>query len=199
MNYRQTDIGQRLGKWLERYAAPTHLRDKPDAIQAEAESLARILCKMAPQDEYVPFLNRVFDGLDSQMKSRFWPTSAEIGSVCANLRRQPKASDDGDNAPTLDPMEIISRRMQRGDPVGEGHLYGIAAVELIAAGKVTEQTMKAYRSGAFMARKATYGEAAALAWETEAKARHADAKDMYRQRNAERGHSGNVPDKRAFA
>lgn len=185
MSLRDIDIAKRLGEWLQRYAVPMHLRDKPQAAQAEAESLARILCKMAPRDDYAPFLNRVFDGLDFQLKHRIWPTSAEIGAVCANLRRAPKA-DVGD-APATDPLEIVARRMARGEPVGEGYLYGRAACDLIATRQVSEETMQAYRSGAFLYRRETYGEAAALEWETEAKARHADAREAHKDRTPHRG------------
>lgn len=189
MSLRDTDIARRLGEWMERYAIPQHLRDKPQAAQAEAESLARILCKMAPRDDYAPFLNRVFDGLDYQLKHRVWPTSAEIGAVCANLRRAPKT--DGAEPAASDPLVIVARRMARGETVGEGYLYGRAACGLIAGRHVDEATMRAYRSGAFLARREAYGEAAALAWEAEAKARHEAAKTAFKDRTP---HHGLSPD-----
>ena len=54
------------------------------------------------------------------------------------------------------------------------------AVELIRRRLVDEPTMTKYRSAAFLSRKATQGEARALEWEADAKARHAAAKEMLR-------------------
>lgn len=196
MSLRQVDIAKKLSAWLDRYAVPVHLRDKPEAASAEADSLARILCKFAPSDEYQPFLNRVFDTLDGQMKHRVWPTGQELGAACVNQRKEHPVSSPGE---MKTPAQIIAGRMARGEAVGEGWLYGISAVELIVERLVDEPTMTAYRSGAFLSRREVYGEASALAWESETKARHAAAKDMYRGRNSERKFRGGIPDKRVNA
>lgn len=196
MNLRQAEIAQHLTRWLDRYSVPQHLRDKPEAAQAEAESLARVLTKFAPQSEYVPFLNRAFDRLDYQMKTRAWPTVSEVGAVCSNLRKEVPQAEPQSDAMDMRPFAIAARRMQRGEAVGEAYLWGICAVEMIAERLVDEPTMRAYRSGAFFARKNLYGQESALAWEAEAKARHEAAKDMFRARNEAREHRGVIiPDK----
>ena len=64
------------------------------------------------------------------------------------------------------------------------------------AALVDQGTMRAYRSGAFFARKSLYGEAAALVWEAEAKARHESARAGFRDTTTEPRHV-QVPDKTA--
>ena len=56
MSIREAEIAKCLSRWLDRYAVPVHLRDKPEACQAEAESFARILCKFAPVMDYLTFV-----------------------------------------------------------------------------------------------------------------------------------------------
>lgn len=86
----------------------------------------------------------------------------------------------------IDPYAIVARRFAAGDPVGEGYLYGLEACEMIKRRLVDEQTMKSYRSGAFLARRERYGQDAALAWEAQAKADHEIAKQMLRDADTER-------------
>lgn len=194
MNLRQAEIAQALTRWLDRYSCPQHLREKPEAAQAEAEKIAGVLSKMAPSTEVQPFLNRVFDALDYQMKTRAWPTVGEVAAVCSNIRKEVTFTSEPTEAKT--PMEIVSAKMERGESVGDGWLWGRDAVDLIRAGKVTREVMEKYRSAAFFARKDTYGEDAALAWEAKAKAAHEAAKEVARGENGPRGFHANIPNKR---
>jgi hypothetical protein len=88
-----------------------------------------------------------------------------------------------DSSEDTRPEAIVGRRMTRGEPVGEGWLWGRLACELIAGRHVTREVMDRYRSGAFLARRAAYGEEAALEWEREAKDNHEIAKAVFRERN----------------
>lgn len=184
MNFRQTEITAALTDWLDRYSCPMNLRDKPKAAQAEAEALAGVLLKYAPQTEYRPFLNQVFGQLDCQMKTRAWPTVGEVVAVCVNLRKEAakggRSLDQGE-VKDMRPCAIAARAMAEGKPIGEGWLYGRQAVEMIAEGLIDRDTMQRYRSAAFLRRKAAYDETSALEWEAEAKQRHEDAKRIHRQ------------------
>lgn len=184
MNLRQADIANKLTAWLDRYSVPQHLREKPEAAQTECECIARVLSKFAPQQDYQPFLNRVFDTLDYQMKTRAWPTVGEVGAVCSNIRKETPSAQDAPAEKSH--LDIIADKMERGDPVGEGWLYGRDAVDLILAGRITRDVMEKYRSAAFLARKNVYGNDAALAWEAYAKAQHEAAKRM--AKDTTRGH-----------
>lgn len=198
MSLRQSEITATLTRWLDRYSCPMNLRDKPQAAQAEAEALAGVLLRFAPQTEYQPFMNRVFSQLDYQMKTRAWPTVAEVSAVCSSVRKAAAiASGTADSEKDMRPVAIAARAMAEGKPVGEGWLYGRMAVEMIAERLVDKTTMDKYRSGAFLHRKAVYGEPAALAWETEAKARHEDAKHIFRE-TPSTGHDTTAPDKRVL-
>lgn len=194
MNYRQSEISTLLSEWLDRYAAPIHLRDKPKAAQEEVEALLRALLKFAPQVDYQPFCRAVFDQLDFQMKTRAWPTVGEMGAVCSNIRKEsPRPRDLTPQRDTSVPA-IIGRRMAAGEAVGESYLYGSNACALIAGGHVDEETMRRYRKGAFMARSEVYGHEKAVEWEREQIQRHEEARRSFRDRERSR-HDANVPDK----
>lgn len=80
----------------------------------------------------------------------------------------------------IDHYAIAAKRMAKGEAVSEHYLYGREACELIKRRLVDQDTMTRYRSGAFLARRERYGEAAALAWEAEQKAIHESSKAMLR-------------------
>lgn len=194
--FRKAEIAKQFTDWLDRYSQPMNLRDKPQAAQSEVEALISVLIKMAPQTDYQPFIRAVTDKLDFTMKVRTWPSVQELGAACSNVRKEnPQRISSAMPEVDLSPEGINSRRMMSGQPVGEGWLYGRQACDLIAKGIVTQEVMQRYRSGAFFARKAMYGEEAALRWEAEAKERHEAAKEIYRQRREEPTHRNvHVPD-----
>jgi hypothetical protein len=177
MNFRTTEISQMLLRWLDRYSPPASMKDKPQAMQDEAEALLRVLLKFAPASDYVGWVNGALDSLEYQMKTRAWPTKGEMGAVCANLRK-----DKAVNAEPVvfDTYSIMAAKMKAGGAVGEAYLYGREACEIIKRRLVTEETMKAYRSAAFLNRSQMYGEDAALKWEAQAKHDHEMAKAMLR-------------------
>ena len=199
MNMRNSEISRDFGDWLDRRSCPTDLRDKPAAAMKESEALLACLLKFAPRSDYKPFTNRVLEQLDYQMKSRFWPTINEFASVCSNIRKETGKTyvDETGGAKDMRAEAITARAMKEGKPVGEGWLYGRDAVTMIAARLIDEETMRKYRSGAFLARRKLYGEASALAWEVEAKSRHEDAKRIHREEPS--SHDVSMPDKRVLS
>lgn len=199
--FRNAEIARDFNEWMERRSCPSDLRDKPEAAKREAEALIAAILRFAPQNDYSPFVRRVLEQLDFQMKSRFWPTIHEMGAACSNVRKEMKRENP--NAETglaerdMRPEAITARAMLEGKPVAEGWLYGRGAVSMIVARLIDRETMTKYRSAAFLSRKAMYGEPAALAWEAEAKQRHEDAKTI-RSETATGGHDTTMPDKRAL-
>lgn len=89
------------------------------------------------------------------------------------------------DAATPEPVRLAALAMSEGRPVSENWLYGRQACALIGFRMIDEGTMRKYRSAAFLARKATYGEDAALAWEASQKARHEEARTE--RRNTQQG------------
>lgn len=80
----------------------------------------------------------------------------------------------------IDRFVITANRMNAGEVVGEGYLYGSDAVELGVRGLVDKDTMRKYRSAAYFKRKDIYGHDAAIAWEEAAQKRHDEAKAVYK-------------------
>ncbi len=179
MNLHTSDILSRLRRFLDRRQAPRRIEGKPQAEADEVAALVGATERNAPRGaDNLAAWWPAFERELGEAGSGLWPTEKEVREAAGRANAsQPKA---GSQAPVFDPHEINARRMDRGEPVGEGYLYGREAVEMIRRGLVDEATMKKYRSGAFLARKATQGEASALRWEAEAKARHQAAKEMLR-------------------
>lgn len=198
---RTAEISGLFSRWLERYSPPQSIRDNERAQQDEAAALLGVILKFAPRSDYADFTARVLDQVEYQMKTRAWPTKGELGAVCSNLRKSADwaRKDLSGEERDMSPAGIAARRMQAGEPVGECWLWGSGACEIAARGLVDRATMDRYRSGAFLARKAIYGEASALAWETARKADHEAAKAVWKARNDHREDPAigpKIPDKR---
>lgn len=183
MSIRQAEIAKGLADWLALYSPPRNIAGNPQAIQREMDRLIAVLVKFAPQDGYNGWVSTVLDQCAYQMKTRAWPTVGELGAACSNARKSMKPSEKP-QAFALDIYELNANRMNAGEPVSENYLYGREAVEIIARKLIDHETITKYRSAAFFARKDTQGEAAALAWEAEAKERHESAKRAHRERVA---------------
>lgn len=172
---RTAEVSQILSRWLDRYSPPLSMKDKPRAIQDEAEALLRVLLKFAPQDGYAGWINRALDQLEYQMKTRAWPTKGELGSVCSNMRKDAAELSRGE-AWVLDPAIIAANRIEAKSPIGDEWLYGKRALELVDRNLATEGQLKEYRSSLFFMMKDQWGEAKARAVEALFIQRHEDAK-----------------------
>lgn len=194
---RTAEISGILTRWLERYSPPAQLRDNARAQQDEVAALLGVILRFAPLVGYGDFVAKVIDQIEFQMKTRAWPTKGELGAVCSSVRKAGNhARTDMTGDADMTAEAITARRMQRGEPVGEGWLWGTNACELIRRGLVDKPTMDRYRSGAFLERRAAYGEEDALRWEAECKARHEAAKVVIKGADGPRGHGAPMPDKR---
>jgi hypothetical protein len=179
-------LAEHFNGWLERYSPPRFMTDKPDAAQQEADALLRILGRHAPTQGYAEWLDGILRQLTENMTARTWPTGGEVSKACRDANKFTSPRDSGQKHETRDEAEIVAQAMSDGQPVGENWLYGVCACELAARGLVTRELMDRYRSAAFLSRRATYGDADALEWEAEAKARHDHGKALWRARDAAR-------------
>jgi len=180
MSLHEADLKARLVRYLDRRQMPRRLEGKGGAMEDEMRALVAALARVAPRsaDRLADWWPHFEAALGEIATGGLWPTEREIrdaakmvGSIAPQVAVAPEPKSE---------HQIIADRMARGEPVGEGWLYGRAACELIRQRLVDQATMSAYRSGAFFARKDTYGQAAALAWEAEAKAKHEAAKEAFR-------------------
>ena len=187
---RTADISKTLSRWLDRYSPPMSMKDKPQAIQDEAEALLRVLLKFAPREGYDGWINRALDQLEYQMKTRAWPTKGELGSVCSNMRKDAAALVQGE-VWVLDPAVIAGKRIEAKTPIGDEWIYGKRALELVQRNLATEGQLNEYRSTLFFDMKATWGEDKARAVEALLIQRHEDAKAAGGSQRRETG----IPDK----
>lgn len=178
---KQAEIARTFAQWLESYSPPRSIAGKSDAMQREAERLTAVLVKFAPSEGYLGWVDSVLEQVAYQMKTRAWPTVAEIGAACSNARKEARALGPVPSV-AMDIYELNANRMKAGEAVGECYLYGREAVEIIARGLIDEATMTKYRSAAFFARKKHQGEESALRWEADAKARHEDARKTFHEK-----------------
>jgi len=177
MSSRNTALHEEFTRWLGRYSPRRALQVNEQALGDEITALMRMVLKMAPQSDYLRWLEKVTTNLDFQMKTSAWPTVAEVGAACSNMNKhdslnRPKGSR---HAEVKRPMDIAADRMNRGDAVGDEWLYGRNAVEMMGEGLVDQDTLRQYRSALYFSAKAVYCEDIAKRRESGWIAKHASA------------------------
>lgn len=174
---RESFLTEKLTAYLGRKAAPRNLPQR--AATETMAALERCLGRYAPKEGYEDWWPRFEDRLEEDSKTWAWPTVGEIKAAAMAItepsERRISQADD------VNPLRNAAKRMENGEPVGDGYLYGRLAVDLIAEGLVDEATMRRYRSGLFGMLESTYGEAKALEMEAKLKERHNDARESHRQ------------------
>jgi hypothetical protein len=175
-------LSEQFNSWLERYAPPRYIADKPEGMQQEADTLLRIIAKHAPNDGYAEWLETVLRSLTEGMTARTWPTGGEVSKACRENARYSKSPIK--ETSNRDLPQIEADRMNAGEAVSDASLYGSQACELIARGLVDKSTMERYRRAAFNSRSKFYGDEAAIKWESEAKAKHDAARQAWKGRAA---------------
>lgn len=199
MSLHDSDITARFSRFLDRKALPRRLDGKPMAQDDEMRALVATITRYAPR--HPPALAAwwpVFEGALSEACGDYWPGEKQIKPAAQQASKDAPKMRDETGGPDMRPIAVAARRMQAGEAVGEAFLYGRMAVEMIAERLVDQDTMQRYRSGAFLARKATHGDDAALAWEAEAKVRHEAAKAVwYGRKGPPVRHDTAIPDKSA--
>lgn len=182
MSLHDADILARLSRFLARKQMPRRFEGKPLAEEDETRALCAAVARNAPRDpQRLAVWWPTFEAGLGEACGAMWPSEKEIGLAAKAAAKDALPTDSGLHV--IDEVELTANRMRANEHVGEGWLWGSQAVALIASGRVTRELMERYRSGAFLNRKRAYGEAAALAWEAEAKARHEAAKAVWRARH----------------
>lgn len=78
MTPRNSEVSQVFTRWLDRYSPPQSIKEKPQAVQDEADNLLRTLIRCAPQENARQWTERVLVLVSDRMKTRAWPTASEI-------------------------------------------------------------------------------------------------------------------------
>lgn len=159
-------ITGRLTSFLRRRAKPRHLADDEQATDAEIEALTRRIVAYAPTDqaELAEWWDRFERRLEDSGNGRHWPTPLEVSEAAAQTppRSARQAPDAAAEIGSRDwHLDVIARAIRNGEPVGEHHLWGREAVELIRSGRVTETEMQRYRTAYAADLVDLYGEASA--------------------------------------
>lgn len=181
-----SDLKSRLVRFLGRKQMPRRFEGKPSATDDEIAALLRVLVRNAPRaPDSIGRWWAGFEGALGEACGAVWPTEKEVREAAERATKAipPAALAGKGDSTDMRPIAVTARKMAAGEPVGEDCLWGRTAVEMIAERLVDRGVMDRYRSGAFLKRRALYGEAAALAWEAEAKARHDAAKQVWRSRS----------------
>lgn len=173
-----------LQRYLDRRTMPQGLKDKPGAQRDEAQALVKALLRQAPSKGYQDWWEDFSERLAEDAQTRAWPTEGEIKKAAASLRRV--SSTTTVQPGEIDPLEAAARRINAGESVGDGFIYGIDAVGLVRKHGITYAQLRAYRSAAYFADKATYGEEKAKAREAARIAKHEDAEAAWAEREKER-------------
>lgn len=162
MSSKMSIIIREWDRWLDRYVPARNLAANDEAKQAEIDAHIRVIAIYAPEQETDAWLGRVTDALDRAMKTSAWPRVSEIEAVCMAIRREdamiaPKkpGSDSGNSG--IDPFRIAANRIQAGQPVGEGYLWGRSAVALLRRGFVTQAQIKDRRDDAIKQMATVWG------------------------------------------
>ena len=177
MSIRTETIANIFADFLRRYSPPMAIKGQADLEKAERDGLLRVLLKFAPASDYDVWVNRALDKLEYQMKTRAWPTKGELGAVCSNLRKE-TGSALAEAPQPKDLIEVAADKMNRGEAVGDGFLYGRQAVEMLRRGLVPGDTMQSFRSALYFSMKRVWGEETARCMEANLIARHKAAESM---------------------
>lgn len=167
-------------RWLDRYSPRRALQQNEQAMKDEVNALMRVVWRMAPKQDYENWLGKVTNQLDYQMKTSAWPTVAEIGAACSNQNKaQVLNNPQSVKQVSLDPAKIAAKRMNAGEAVGEGWLYGRNCLDMIKGGEVSSDTLRKYRSALYFSAKDTYGEERAKVMEADWLLRHGKAEGLH--------------------
>lgn len=167
-NIRDRFLTERITGYLERKAPPRNL--SPKAQADEMAALIRCFMRFAPKEGFEDWWPRFEDRLDEDAKTRAWPNAGEIKSAAMAVRGpSSKRISEGDE---INPLEVYGKRMEAGEAVPQGCLYGRMALDLLGGGHVTQDLLRKYRSAWYFMLKGQYGEEYARQKEAEAIALH---------------------------
>jgi hypothetical protein len=179
---RDAILKQKFRVFLDRRAAPMHLRDKPEAMKAEIEALLHRLLSLAPRHRYEEWFTHFSEALDDNSNHRTWPSVNEVRAAARLVQKNWQVVDgESGNVVDLRPAAINLRRLRRGDALGSEWFYGRLAVELLNEG-ATEAELDAYRSGLFFSMREVWGEEVAREKERELREAHDAALESTGQR-----------------
>ena len=138
-------VTTRFNEWLERYAAPTHLRDKPEAAQREANALLAAALRHAPETRAAEWIAALCAELDRTATTRCWPTVREIETAAGKVHLALGAREHVQTDWRIDDAAITARRIRNREPFAERHLHARIADEMLHRGLITSAELAELR------------------------------------------------------
>ena len=139
---------------------------------------SRIPTSLGPED----LRDRVSEALRSvrqSYKGRSWPTVSHIvDAMNATAKRYAGQVEALPDRAEMDDLQLAAKRMNDGEAVGDGWIYGRNAVALEASGLVDADTMRKYRSALYFKAKNALGDDLAKSAEARWLKRHEDARAL---------------------
>lgn len=175
-------ITAKLNEFLRLYKRPDHLDQ--NAALIELREIAEEMNALMPTSFGPGDLEaRITDALRfvrQTYKGRSWPTVSHMVDAMERVASKRGEKVENLEAPKweLDPLAVAARRMNEGELVGDGWLYGRDALRLMQSGLVPADTIRKYRSALYFEAKAKSGEDNARTMEAAWIARHEEAEAL---------------------
>ena len=139
-------VTARFNDWLERYAPPTHLRDKPEAAQREANALLAAALRHAPGAHERDWIDALSAELDRTSATRCWPTVREVETAAVKAHLALGVREPARSEWRLDVAAITARRIRNQETFAVTHLNGPVADEMVRRGLLTSAELADLRS-----------------------------------------------------
>lgn len=98
MSLKTIELTKTFSRWLERYSPPLAIRDKPQAMQDEVDTLVRVLMRGAPSENVGQWAERVLERVSERMTTRAWPTAGEVAVAVRGFAGKSDAAERGERA-----------------------------------------------------------------------------------------------------
>lgn len=175
-------ITAKLNDFLRLYKRPDHLDQNGALVELRemAEEMNALMPTSFGPEDLAGRINDALRFVRQTYKGRAWPTVSHMVDAMERVATRKGAVAATDEAPKwqLDPLAIAARRMNEGEQVGDGWLYGRDALRLMASGLVPAETFRKYRSALYFDAKAKSGEDSARTMEANWIARHEAAEAL---------------------
>lgn len=180
MNYNERirSAATLVTEFLRQYQRPSHLDNDAALreISAIAEEVNALISTSLSPDAFRARINEACRHLRKTYTNRQWPMPAHFVKAMEATTPKPETQEIGLEA--TDTMQIMANRMNAGEHVGDGWLYGRNAVRLMQSGMVTEHTIAKYRRALRSSAEHTGGKEYADMLEARWVQRHTDAEAL---------------------
>ncbi len=150
------EISKIFAQYLERKSPPLHFRGNPPIEQREAMLLLQVLLKWAPASNPAPFVRAVLKRIEARNRTRIWPSVGDLEGTCSEISKSMRTTT-GRSLYEPNREEILVRRLEGRDAIGEDELYSHRMAGLVASGRLSPELLEGPRKRAHDQRVKLYG------------------------------------------